>query len=65
MLGDQTTDENELNEAGFAIFGSDWMGVYASNEIPPSSWVLDPKYATTHDERRWALARPCERFVLR
>ena len=58
MLGDQTTDENQLNEAGLAIFGSDWMGVYASNEIPPSVGysIQNTRPRTTRDVGHW-LAR--------
>ena len=58
VLGDQTTDENELNEAGLAIFAPDWMGVYASNEVPPPVGysIQNTRPRTTRDVGHW-LAR--------
>ena len=34
-MGEQTTDENELNMAGLAMFPHEWTGVFAGDETPP------------------------------
>ena len=33
-MGDETTDENELNMAGLAMFPREWAGVFAADETP-------------------------------
>ena len=34
-MGEQTTDENQLNMAGLALFPREWTGVFAADETPP------------------------------
>ena len=34
-MGEETTDENELNMAGLAMFPREWAGVFAADETPP------------------------------
>ena len=35
ITGEETTDENELNMAGLAMFPREWAGVFAADETPP------------------------------
>ena len=34
-MGEETTDEIELNMAGLAMFPCEWAGVFAADETPP------------------------------
>ena len=34
-MGEATTDQNELNMAGLAVFPREWAGVFATDETPP------------------------------
>ena len=34
-MGEETTDEIELNMAGLAMFPREWTGVFAADEKPP------------------------------
>ena len=34
-MGEESTDENELNMAGLAMFPREWAGVFAADETPP------------------------------
>ena len=34
-MGEETTDEIELNMAGLAMFPREWAGVFAADETPP------------------------------
>ena len=35
IMGEETTDEIELNMAGLAMFPREWAGVFAADETPP------------------------------
>ena len=35
VMGEETTDENELNMARLAMFPREWAGVFAADETPP------------------------------
>ena len=57
-MGDQTTDENQLNKMGGELFGSLWNGVYAGNERPPTTGysIQNTMPRSTTDVGHW-LAR--------
>ena len=35
IMGEETTDQNELSMAGLAMFPREWAGVFAADETPP------------------------------